>query len=201
MKMILTILIALFTLPAFCPVVNVVYLPREAPIEPFKRLIYAVGMVECKMDTTAYNARENAVGFFQIRDIRVRHYNELTGDSLTLQDMYDYYKAEKVFLFFADRIGPYDLERIARNWNGRWELTEGYWKLIQNTMEINDLRDRMNTFGKLVGKTKADEPIITYGYIRGVNGNHIVFEDSAEPELRYKVHNIESFEIEEFKTD
>ena len=68
------------------------------------------------------------------------------------------------------------------------------------TINIQDLRVKQNIFGKLIAKVEGwDDKITTYGYIRHINGNHIVFEDSAEETLRYRVHSIESFEIEEFK--
>jgi ferredoxin-fold anticodon binding domain-containing protein len=66
-------------------------------------------------------------------------------------------------------------------------------------MTIQDLRDKQNLFGKLVAKSKANQPIITYGFIRYINDNHIIFEDSEDRELTYKVHSVESFGILSFK--
>ena len=127
----LIILILLFSLRVFAPKEDVLYLPEAPVIEPFKSLIYAVGKVECNFDTLAYNIKEQAAGYFQIRPIRVQDYNNRTGSNLRPVDMFDYETAERVFLYFAHQIGPYDIERIARNWNGKWSLTENYWKRIQ----------------------------------------------------------------------
>lgn len=66
-------------------------------------------------------------------------------------------------------------------------------------MTIQELKDKQNSFGKLVAKSKANMPIITYGYIRYINDNHVIFEDSEDRELTYKVHSVVSFELEEFK--
>jgi len=68
------------------------------------------------------------------------------------------------------------------------------------TINIQDLKDKQNQFGKLIAKVEGwDDKITTYGYIRHVNSEFITFEDSANPELSFRVHSIESFEIEEFK--
>jgi len=88
-------------------------------------------MVETKYDTLAYNTEEEATGYFQIRPVRLKEYNRLTGSSYTIKDMFNYKKSEKVFLYFADRIGPYDFEQIARSWNGSGSMTTSYWNRIR----------------------------------------------------------------------
>jgi hypothetical protein len=101
------------------------------PVEPYKRLIHAIGMVETRSDTLAYNPIEEAVGYFQIRPIRLEDYNRRTGSSYTMKDMFKYEISEKIFLYFADQIGPYDFEKIARNWNGSGHMTIKYWNRIK----------------------------------------------------------------------
>jgi hypothetical protein len=101
------------------------------PIEPFTSLISAIGMVESGGDTLAYNELEKAVGFFQIRQVRLDDYNKRTGNKFRLIDMYDYGKAEKVFMFYASKLGPYNFEKIAKNWNGSGPLTISYWKRVK----------------------------------------------------------------------
>ena len=71
------------------------------PINPYQKLIYAVGMVETKCDTLAYNPVEHAVGYFQIRPVRLKDYNNRTGSSYTMKDMFNYNIAEKIFLYYA----------------------------------------------------------------------------------------------------
>ena len=67
-------------------------------------------------------------------------------------------------------------------------------------MTIQDLKEKQNLFGKLIAKVEGwDDKIITYGYIRYVNDNHIIFEDSADEKLKYRVHSVESFTPEIFK--
>jgi hypothetical protein len=116
---------------AFAPVPEEVTIVYSPPLNPYKKLIYAIGMAETKCDTLAYNPIEKATGYFQIRPIRLRDYNSRTGNNYRLADMYDYEKAEKVFLYYAIQIGPYNFEKIARNWNGSGHLTAYYWNRVK----------------------------------------------------------------------
>jgi hypothetical protein len=103
----------------------------NAPVEPFKRLVNAIGMVETRYDTLAYNPVEEAVGFFQIRPIRVEDYNKRTGSNYQLKQMYDYKISEKIFLYYASKLGPDNFEQIARNWNGSGPKTIYYWNRVR----------------------------------------------------------------------
>jgi len=135
MKMtILTLIITLFTLTLKAPSDEAIRIVKTEPIQPFKQLIYAIGSVECSFDTLAYNPQEEATGYFQIRPIRINDYNKRTGSDYTLNDMFDYYKAEKVFLYYASQIGPYDIERVAKSWNGSGPKVIEYWKLIKQNL-------------------------------------------------------------------
>jgi len=101
------------------------------PIEPYKRLIHAIGMVETRRDTLAYNPIEKAAGYFQIRPIRLKDYNKRTGSNYKMKDMFNYEISEKIFLYYAHQIGPYNFEHIAKNWNGSGHMTINYWKRIK----------------------------------------------------------------------
>jgi len=100
-------------------------------INPYKKLIHAIGMIETRHDTMAYNPVEQAVGYFQIRPIRLEDYNIRTGSSYTMKDLYDYNISEKIFLYYAVKAGPYNFERIARNWNGSGPKTIYYWNRVK----------------------------------------------------------------------
>lgn len=106
----------------------IIFIP--APDQPYKRLVFAIGMVETKGDTLAYNPLEEAAGYFQIRPIRLTDYNNRTGNRYTRQDLFNFEISERIFLYFADQIGPYDLEKIAKKWNGSGQLTIDYWTRI-----------------------------------------------------------------------
>src|SRR5450759_3345483 len=71
------------TFKVFAPTSESLAVVRTSPIEPFKSLIHAIGMVETQYDTLAYNPFEEAVGYFQIRPIRLVDYNERTGSTVS----------------------------------------------------------------------------------------------------------------------
>jgi hypothetical protein len=100
-------------------------------VEPYKQLMFAIGMVETMNDTLSYNPIEEAAGYFQIRPIRLQDYNRRTGSHYTKKDLFNYEISEKIFLYFADQIGPYDFEQIARKWNGSGNMTTYYWNRIR----------------------------------------------------------------------
>jgi len=118
-------------LRVFAPGANSLIIADSAGINPFSDLLYATAMVETMGDSLAYNELENAVGIFQIRQVKIDEYNRRTGSQYALSDMYDPRLSEKVFLYFASRYGPYKIERIAKAWNGSGPMTELYWKRIK----------------------------------------------------------------------
>jgi hypothetical protein len=131
-KKIVTItFLTVFALRLFAPTRETLLLPDSSPVEPFRNLVYAVGMVETQLDTLAFNPLEEAVGYFQIRPIRLMDYNIRTGSKYTMNDLFNYRISEKIFLYYASAIGPYNLERIAKDWNGSGESTILYWARVQ----------------------------------------------------------------------
>lgn len=124
----------LFTFRVFAPVNKAVVIYNTSPVDPFRKLIHAIGMVETKHDTLAYNPVEKAVGYFQIRPIRLEDYNTRTGSHYTMKDLYNYKISEKIFLYYASEIGPYNFEQIAKKWNGSGKKTLEYWKNVSNNL-------------------------------------------------------------------
>lgn len=100
-------------------------------LEPFRRLMNAIGYVETMNNPALYNPAEQAAGIFQIRPIRLEDYNRRTGSKYTMKDLYDTKISEKIFIYYANLIGPYNPELIARNWNGSGHMTKYYWKRIK----------------------------------------------------------------------
>lgn len=105
------------------------------PIQPCERLMHAIGMVETKWDTKAFNPVEQAAGVFQIRPIRLRDYNTRTGSKYTTNDLYDPKVSEKIFLYYASKEESGDYGRIARGWNGSGPKTFEYWKRVRKEMD------------------------------------------------------------------
>jgi hypothetical protein len=130
-RLIFTVLLLMVGFRALAPETNTLFVSDQPAIQPFSALMYATAMVETMGNPLFYNELENAVGIFQIRQVRVDEYNRRTGSNYVLADMADVKLSEKVFLYFASRYKPHDLERIAKAWNGSGPMTELYWKRIK----------------------------------------------------------------------
>ena len=129
----LTILLILTFSLLKAPNVVTGYIAIEEGINPYKVIINAIGAVESNFDTLAYNPKEEATGFFQCRPIRLKDYNQRTGESLTLEDMYNYPKAERVFLYYATQFRHDDYKAISIDWNKSRTLK--YWKKVQKYLK------------------------------------------------------------------
>jgi hypothetical protein len=97
----------------------------------YYQLIKAVVHVESKGNDSAYNAKEGAVGAFQIRQCRVDHFNRLQGTNYILEDFYNYDLSLECFLFFAQ---GKSFEKAAKSWNGSGKLTIIYWDKVQSQL-------------------------------------------------------------------
>lgn len=133
-KVILVAVLLLLSYKALAPNRASLLIVASEPVKPYERLIHAIGMVETKCDTFAYNPVEQAVGYFQIRPIRLEDYNKRTGNRYKMKDLYNYKISEKIFLYYATRIGPYDFEKISRNWNGSGRKTYYYWNRVKKQL-------------------------------------------------------------------
>jgi hypothetical protein len=133
LKKILLLIILIFSLTfrLSAPTRESLTIISSGSVNPFTHLIYAIGMVETRCDTLAYNPVEQAAGYFQIRPIRLKDYNKRTGSHYRMKDLFNYEISEKIFLYYAMQIGPSDFEKIARKWNGSGPRTIYYWKRIK----------------------------------------------------------------------
>jgi len=120
-----------FFRPVLAPGWQSVTICEPVPVEPYSKLVFAIGMVETEGDTLAFNPFEQAAGILQIRPIRLLDYNNRTGNRYTTSDLFDYKTSVEIFLYYADQIGPYNMEQIARRWNGSGRLTIAYWDRIK----------------------------------------------------------------------
>jgi len=94
----------------------------------YEPLIKAVVTVESNNGRYLFNSDEGAVGWFQIRQIRVDHYNQLRGANYKLTDFYDYDLSREMFLYYCK---GRDFETVAKEWNGSGPMTKDYWRKIQ----------------------------------------------------------------------
>jgi hypothetical protein len=132
MKYIIILLFWLSCINAHAPTLDCLYIIKSHPISKFDILIKAIGYVESKEDTLCYNRQEDAIGYFQIRKILLDDYNQRTGSNYVHTDMYDYFKAKKVFLYYAVKYNDYEM--IAKRWNGRGRMTENYWNKVKKRL-------------------------------------------------------------------
>lgn len=123
-----------FSLRAFAPAYNSFIIVQPAAIEPYKHLEHVIGMIETFGDTLAYNPLEEAYGIFQIRPVRLIDFNLRTQSNYTSRDLFNYQISEKIFLYYASQIGPYNIEKIARRWNGSGEQTDYYWERVKELL-------------------------------------------------------------------
>ena len=128
-KMIIIITLAFFFCTLAAPPFTVGYITRPEVINPYEAIIKAITDVESSGNSLAYNPKENAVGAFQIRQIRIDEYNRLTGDNFALVEMYDYSKAIKVFMYYTSQFEPWQHREIARDWNK--SVTNKYWNKVR----------------------------------------------------------------------
>lgn len=138
-----TILLIMFSLPLYAPAERCLYAERPEIIQPFENLIDAIGFVETGHDTIAINYQEQAYGFFQVRKIRLDDYYLRSGITYLLVDMLDYDKAREVFLFYCSMYGPYEMERIARRWNGSGPMSEDYLKKVSAKMKADNRFEKL----------------------------------------------------------
>jgi len=124
-------LLFLLDLRLSAPDVNVIYMPFAKPLDAYERLVNAVVMVESAGDTLAFNQLEEAVGAFQIRQIRLLDYYQRTGINYTIEECYNFNISKEIFLYYARQTGYQDYETIARNWNGSGNATLDYWEKIK----------------------------------------------------------------------
>lgn len=87
-------------------------------VNPYIPIVNAVSMVESSGGIHLLNEKENAVGYFGIRPIRLRDYNQRTGKSITHQQCYDYETGKMIFMYYASQYDYRDIKGICVGWNG-----------------------------------------------------------------------------------
>ena len=129
--MTLTVISILFFSLLSAPPNNSVVIFESEGVNYYEPLIKAVVMVESNNGKYLYNPKEMAVGWFQIRQVRVDHYNQLTGSNYVLIDFYDYDLSRKCFLYYAS---GKDYATAAKNWNGSGPMVKDYWQKVKKQL-------------------------------------------------------------------
>ena len=130
-KIFLILFLLLLTTRAPAPGLKVTFILASEPVHLFERLIKAIVQVESLGDPLAYNLLEEATGAFQIRPIRLRDYNQRTGNNYKIEDCYSYEFSKGIFLYYAILTEFPDYETITRNWNGSGKATLVYWRKVK----------------------------------------------------------------------
>lgn len=140
MKKILLIILILLPAVLYAPAEKWITIPKAESVNPYEKLWQATINVELgdKPDTTI-NRDEWAYGPGQIRKVRIDDYNKRTGSHYSLEDCLDRETARKIYMYYASKYGPMDLENIARAWNGgpdgmKKESTVKYFRAIQKKL-------------------------------------------------------------------
>jgi len=121
MRMILTALLLTLSLRALAPSEARIPILRDEPIQPYERIWQAVITVESGGDSLAVgdkHLKEKSYGISQLRRVRIEDYNARTGSHYTVQDAFSPEVSKRIFMYFAELIGPYDTDLIIRAWNG-----------------------------------------------------------------------------------
>jgi hypothetical protein len=127
-KVVLIVLAFLLFRQLPAPEAKRLFIASASEINTYDPLIKAIICIETDHGRDFYNEKENAVGHFQIRQIRVDDYNQRTKSHYKLSDFYDYKLARKMFLYYAK---GKSFEKAAKNWNGSGPMTEIYWKKVK----------------------------------------------------------------------
>jgi len=138
-KMTILIMIFALTLKTFAPELRTIVIANAPKDQPYQAIWDAVCAVESAGNSLAYNSKENAIGIAQIRAIRIKDYNQRTGNDYSHQEMYDQEKAKIVFMYYALQYSPNQRERICREWNGGYKgmskaQTKAYWNKVKSLL-------------------------------------------------------------------
>lgn len=139
MKTILIILFLFISFRLYAPVNEGMLIFKSDGINPFEQIWKAICQVESSNNPLAYHLEKNghaSIGIAQIQQSRVDHYNYKTNNHYTLDDMYDTTISRNIFMWYACYIGPYNIEKIAREWNGgtkgmKKRSTIKYWNKVK----------------------------------------------------------------------
>lgn len=115
----------------FAPSAKYLCVEVSEKINPFDIALKAIGIYESKGDILAYNPLEEACGIYQIRPIRLLDYNQRTGKNYQQQDLFREDISREIFMYYAQRIGPYEIDKAIKQWNGSGPATEVYLNEIK----------------------------------------------------------------------
>jgi hypothetical protein len=104
----------------------------------YTEFFLSVAWVESNWRTYALGKDQDA-GIVQITPIRLKDYNQQTGNNYTMQDVYNFQVSKEIFDFYCRGV---DYEVAARRWNGgpngmNKESTVIYWNKVKDALYNN----------------------------------------------------------------
>lgn len=102
---------------------------RGEGINPYLRILNAIYDIESSKGVNLLNEKENAVGGFGIRLVRLQDYNKRTGSNLKHIDCYEYETSKKICLYYISQVDYCDIKAISIAWNGVSKRNLYYAKL------------------------------------------------------------------------
>jgi hypothetical protein len=134
MKRLITIILLFLPITIFAPDNNVATLIVGTSINPYENLFSAACTVESDNNPLAINLMEEAYGIVQIRQGKLTDFNNQTSKHYSLEDCLNPEIAREIYMHFASKYGPTDIETIAKTWNGSGPMTETYWNKIKDKL-------------------------------------------------------------------
>jgi hypothetical protein len=131
MKKLILLTMILISLDAFAPAANTLTIVKTESINPFEHILNAVGLIETNNDHWAFNPIENAYGIYQIRPVRLNDFNSRTGKHYCRWDLFNLKVSREIFLYYAEKFGPYETDDMIRSWNGSGKATCDYLKRVK----------------------------------------------------------------------
>lgn len=122
------------TLKAFAPCDSKLYVPESAVINPFEAVWNATCFIESSNNPFAVgdtNLVNHSYGIVQIRNEKLIDFYKATGIKYDTLDMFDVNKSREVYMYHASRFNPWDIELVAKSWNGSGEMTIEYWNKVK----------------------------------------------------------------------
>lgn len=112
------------------------YLEKQREKQALEQITKAVMWVESRNSDQARGAAGD-LGCLQITPIRLRDYNQRTGAHYQGGDLFNRAVSVEIFTYYAEKIGVYNHEEIAKKWNtwhGKGENAEKYWLLVKEQL-------------------------------------------------------------------
>ena len=113
------------------------YLERQRERQALEEITKAIMWIESRNNDQARGAADD-LGCLQITPIKLRDYNKRTSSHYQGKDLFNRAVSVEIFTYYAQKIGVYNYEEIARTWNtgsfSHSTAANNYWYLVQKQL-------------------------------------------------------------------